>query len=75
MPNPNPKTDHLSSFIPNDPKGPLDKRKLTVRLYTPERGQVEGLSAEHELKPGVVGRILMEYALAHVDEIDFQGDG
>lgn len=75
MPNPNPKTDQLTSFTPNNPKGSLDKRKLTVRLYTPERDQTEALAEKHGLKPGVISRILMEYALKHVDEIDFQGGG
>ena len=71
MANPDPKTDHLSSFSPVSSKGPLDPRKITVRLYTPERDQVEELAAKHGLKPGVASRILMEYALEHADEIGF----
>ena len=73
MPNPNPKTEQLTPFSPDSSKGPLDPRKLTVRLYMPERDQVEVLAKKHGLKPGVISRVLMEYALQHADEVDFGG--
>ncbi|NEZ68306.1 hypothetical protein D0962_37200 [Leptolyngbyaceae cyanobacterium CCMR0082] len=74
MPNPDPKTDHLkgTQHQPADEsRGSLDKRKLTVRLYPAERNQVEALAQQHGLKVGEVARKLMEYALANVDDVNF----
>lgn len=74
MSNPNPKTENLTPFQPSSDKGPLDKRKLTVRLYTPERDRVEQLVKQHGLKEGEISRALMEYALQYADDINFGGE-
>ena len=72
MPNFNPKTSHLTPFSPDSSKGSLDKRKLTVRLYTPQRDEVAALAAKTGLKESEVARALMEYALSRAEDIVFE---
>lgn len=53
-------------FKPAADRGRLDPRKLTARIYTPERDEVVAMAQELGISDTAATRLLLEYAIAQV---------